>query len=562
MEGVKLAPRTHLRALVCRERERAASMLSATNLNEHVSAVLGRGAHLSQLKQLHALIVTLGHARTQFLVFKLVRFCALHLADLRYARRIFDHLPSPNIYLWTAMVTAYAARPDHAPDAFALYRDMVRRGLPRPNNFVYPHVLKSCPELSVSLGTKLVHAQVLRSGFGGYPVVQTALVDAYARSCCDIGTARQVFDEMSEKSVVSWTAMISGYTRLGQIENALLLFDNMPERDVPSWNALIAGCTQNGLFSEAISILRRMINFSVETRYKENRPNHVTIVCALSACGHTGMLQLGKGIHGYVYRIGLGPDSFISNSLVDMYGKCGSLKEARRIFERTAKRSLTSWNSMINCLALHGQTESAICVYEEMMQSGDDVIPDEVTFIGLLNACTHGGLVERGRAYFDMMTRNYGIEPRIEHYGCLIDLLGRAGRFDEALQVVRDMKMHPDEVVWGSLLNGCKIHGRTDLAEFALKKLVELEPNNGGYGAMLANLYVELGKWDEVRRVRKMLKEQDAYKTPGCSWVEVNSQLHQFYSVDLSHPQTVDIHNVLESLFSVGSKYKIRRMVK
>ena len=405
---------------------------------------------------------------------------------------------------------------------------MVRRGRPIPNQFVYPHVLKSSPEVLDSHGTEFVHTHVVKSGFGRYPVVQTALLDSYSRFCSDLGSARQLFDEMSERNVVSWTAMISGYTRLGEMGNAVLLFEGMPERDIPSWNSIIAGCTQNGLFTEAISLFRRMISMVERGPHQGIRSNQVTCVCALSACGHTGMLQLGKCIHGYIYRNGLRPDSFISNALVDMYGKCGSLKEARHVFDKTSKKNLTTWNSMINCFALHGQSESAINVFEEMMKHGDDVKPDGVTFVGLLNACTHGGLVEQGRYYFSLMISDYEIEPRIEHYGCLIDLLGRAGQFVEAMEVVSGMRMEPDEVVWGSLLNGCKIHGRIDLAEVAVKELIEMNPNNGGYGAMLANIYVDLGKWDEVRKVRKTLKEQNAHKTPGCSWIEVDNQVHQF----------------------------------
>ncbi|GAV84881.1 PPR domain-containing protein/PPR_3 domain-containing protein [Cephalotus follicularis] len=514
------------------------------NLNQCVLAIIEKCNHLNHLKQLQCFLITIGHAHTQFYAFKLVRFCTLKLNDLYYARFIFDHLRSPNVFLYTAMLTAYASQPPLA-SAFALYRHMLRGGKPKPNQFIYPHVLR-CN------GTKLVHTQILKSGFAQYPVVQTALVDSYARISADLKNARELFDEMADRNVVSWTAMISGYARLGDIGNALLLFEEMPERDVPSWNAVIAGCTQNGLFSEAISLFRRMIAVMEREKHRQNRPNQVTVVCALSACGHTGMLHSGKSIHTYVYRNGLGYDSFVSNALVDMYGKCGSLKEARRVFEMTSMKSLTAWNSMINCFALHGQGARAITVFEEMMQCGDGhVMPDGVTFIGLLNACTHGGLLEKGRAYFELMTRNYGIEPRIEHYGCLIDLLGRAGQFEEALEVVRTMNIPPDEVVWGSLLNGCRIHGHTDLAEFAVKRLIEIDPKNGGYGIMLANLYGELEKWDEARKVRKLLKERNAYKTPGCSWVEIDNQVHQFYSVDRTHPRTEEIYMMLDSLISL-----------
>ncbi|KAJ8769932.1 hypothetical protein K2173_009014 [Erythroxylum novogranatense] len=514
------------------------------SLNKHVLSVLSKCNHLNHLKQLQSFLVTLGYSQSHFYAFKLVRFCVLRLSNLAYARFIFDNLCSPNVYLYTAMVTAYASLPDY-DTAWALFRDMIRHGHDKPNHFIYPHALKSCQV------TKLVHTHITKSGFGKHPVVQTALVDSYSRSPSDICDARKVFNEMSERNVVSWTAMISGYTRIGEVGNAISLFEQMPERDTPSWNAVIAGCTQNGMFQEAISIFKNMSILAQEPDHAQNKPNSVTVVCVLSACGHTGMLQLGKSIHGYVYRHGIVADSFVSNALVDMYGKCGSLKEAGRVFEMTSKKGLTSWNSMINCLALHGQSENAISVFEEMMKCHDNVTPDEVTFVGLLNACIHGGLVEKGRLYFQMMTQEYGIEPQIEHYGCLIDVLGRAGRFEEALEVVKGMKSEPDEVVWGSLLNGCKIHSHTELAEFAVGKLNEIVPNNAGYGSILANMYGELGKWDDVRKVRKMLKERNAYKTPGCSWIEVDNTFYQFYSFDKTHPKTEDIYETLESLVAL-----------
>ncbi|CAK9155815.1 unnamed protein product [Ilex paraguariensis] len=522
-------------------------MLGSSDLYKHVLSIVEKCTHLNHLKQLQAHIITLGYSQTQFYQFKLVRLCTISLTNLNYARYIFDNLKSPNVYLYTAMITAYSSLPD-PESSLLLYRDMVRKGRPKPNQFIYPHVLKSCPEAVKSYGTELVHVHIVKTGFGKHPIVQTSLLDSYSRFCSNVNGARGLFDEMSERNVVSWTAMISGYTRVGQIGNAVSLFEEMPERDIPSWNAVIAGCTQNGMFTEAISLFRRMV--VEEGEVLGNRPNQVTVVCALSACGHTGTLQLGRCIHGFTYRCGLNPDLFISNALVDMYGKCGTLVQARRVFDKALKRSLTSWNSMINCFGLHGQSERSIGVFEEMMECKDKVRPDAVTFIGLLNACTHGGLVEQGRAYFDMMITDYAIEPRIEHYGCLIDLLGRAGQFEEAMEVVEGMRIPPDEVVWGSLLNGCKIHGHTDLAEFAVKKLIEIDPNNGGYQIMLANVYGEIGKWDEVRKVRKKLTEQHASKTPGCSWIEVDNKVHQFYSVDKTHPRTEEIYTVLECLIS------------
>lgn len=419
---------------------------------------------------------------------------------------------------------------------------MIRENRSKPNHFMFSIILKSWPEVVRSYGVELVQAQIGKSGFSGYPVVQTAILDAYSRD--DVLLARKVFDEMSERNVVSWTAMISGYTRAEKMGNAILLFEEMPEeiRDTPFWNCIIAGCVQNGLFSEAIEFFRRMV---VE---EGSRPNQGTIVCTLSALGHSGVLQIGKCIHGYIYRNGLSLCLFVANGLIDMYGKCGSFKKSRIVFDKSPETNLASWNSLMNCYALHGRSHEAIHFFEDMLRHEDGLKPDAVTFVGLLNACAHGGLVTEGRRYYDMMIKDYGIEPQIEHYGCLIDLLGRSGQFEEAMEVVQGMKTLADEVVWGALLNGCKIHRRTDLAEFAVKKLIEINPKNGGYSAMLANLYGELGKWDEAQKVRKRLSEGNVYKAAGCSWIEIDNQIHSFHSAGKSHARKEEIYAVLKCL--------------
>ncbi|CAH8387696.1 unnamed protein product [Eruca vesicaria subsp. sativa] len=502
---------------------------------QFVSDVISKSTHLNHLKQVQSFLVVAGLSHSPFLCFKLLRFCTLRLSNISYARFVFDRFSYPNTHLYAAVLTAYSSSlPLHASSAFSFFRLMLYRSVPRPNHFIYPLVLKSTPHLSSALSTPLVHSHLFKSGFHHYLVVQTALLHAYASSSVShIPLARQLFDEMSERNVVSWTALLSGYARSGDISNAIALFDEMPERDAPSWNAVLAACTQNGLFMEAISLFRKMINDPYVL------PNEVTLVCVLSACAQSGNLQLAKGIHAFAYRHSLSSHMFVSTSLVDLYGKCGNLVEASSVFKMTNKKTLTAWNSMINCFALHGRSEEAIAVFEEMMCN--HVKPDRITFIGLLNACTHGGLVTKGRHYFDIMSNRFDIEPRIEHYGCLIDLLGRAGLFNEALEVVAEMKMKPDEAIWGSLLNACKKYGHLDLAVVAVKNLVALNPNNGGYISMMANLYGEMGNWEEARRARKMIKLQNAYKTPGCSWIMIDSEVNQFYSLDKSHPKSEEI---------------------
>ncbi|XP_072955490.1 pentatricopeptide repeat-containing protein At1g33350 [Typha angustifolia] len=510
-----------------------------TNSKDQALSLLGRCTHLAHLKQLQSRLITSGHGQSQFVSFKLVRFCSLVLADLRYARSIFDSLAAPNVFLYTAMLTAYSSICD-AGSVVDLFNRMLRRGHPRPNEFIYPLVLRALfPSHDAGLNLmKLVHTHVVKSGFEGYNVVQTSLLDVYARFA-DLHTARLLFDGLSERNVVSRTAMISGYARVGKMANAMSLFEEMHERDVPSWNAVVAGCAQNGLFSDVVSLFQRMV-------VEGARPNQTTVSCVLSACGHLGMLRLGKLVHGYIYRNRIGFNSFVLNGLIDMYGKCGNLKEARWIFNVLSDRSLTTWNSMINCLALHGHSESAIVSFHEMKLQG--VKPDEVTFVGLLNACTHGGFIDEGLSYFESMSRDYQIEPEIEHYGCVIDLLGRAGRFEDAMKIVKNMRIEPDEVVWGSLLNGCRIYRVTELAEFAVRKLLEIDPNNTDYGVMLANLYSECGMWEEMGKVRKVMKKMGGKKLPGCSWIEVDNKTHQFYSGNKLHPVSDEIYKVLEEL--------------
>ncbi|XP_068653433.1 pentatricopeptide repeat-containing protein At1g33350 [Aristolochia californica] len=507
-------------------------------LNEKVLHLLRKCKHLAHLKQLQAFLIALGHEQSHFYSFKLLRFCALALSNLQYARRIFDHIDSPNTHLYTAIITAYSSVGDsHA--VFILYNQMLRRGHPRPNHFVFPHVLRSCSDECDLKGVQSIHPHVVKWGFDGYSVVQTALVDGYAK-CSLICSARDLFDEMSDRTVVSWTAMLFGYARMGLVGNAVSIFEEMPDRDVPSWNAVISGCTQNGLFPVAVSLFQRMV-------LAGERPNETTLVCALSACAHLGMLRLGRWIHGYVYRNKIGLNSFICNALLDMYGKCGSLVQSALLFDMNLGKSLASWNSLINCLALHGQNEKAIAAFKDMENMGFK--PVGVTFVGLLNACTHAGLLDEGRKYFKLMSEHYGIEPQIQHYGCFIDLLCRVGSFEEAMGVISGMKMKPDEVIWGSLLNGSRIHGNMELAEFALQKLLEMHPDNAGYGRMLANIYCESGKWEDVDNVREMVEDKGGQKTPGCSWIEVNNKLEQFYSGD-GQPATADqqILFVLQSL--------------
>ncbi|XP_062222739.1 pentatricopeptide repeat-containing protein At1g33350 [Phragmites australis] len=507
-------------------------------------AVLTRCSTRAHLEQLHAHAFVAGRAAAQPTTFHLLRFASIRLSCLPYARRLFDATPHPNVFLYSAILSAYvsasaaASSPAHARDALALFLRMLRRGRPAPNQFVYPLALRAACAVGVLL-VRSIHSHACKSGFYGYDVIKTSLLDGYSRYGM-MADARNLFDGLTERNVVSWTALVSGYARAGKAGDAIVLFEWMPERDVAAWNAVIAGCAQNGLFVEAVGIFGRMVGEGF-------RPNATTISCALSACGHLGMLKIGKVIHGYAWRTCVGFGSSVVNGLIDMYGKCGNLKGARWMFDEVSDRGLITWNSLINCLALHGHNKCAISAFNAMRDEG--VEPDEVTFVGLLNACTHGGFVDEGLRYFELMHHEYGIEPEIEHYGCIVDLLGRAGRFQDALNVINSMRVESDEVIWGSLLNACRIHRQLELAELAVRKLLELDPNNANYVVMLANVYSEGGFWEEVRKVRNLMKEETTgKKLPGCSWIEVDSKTHRFFSGDDAHPETEVIYDTLEDL--------------
>lgn len=355
---------------------------------------------------------------------------------------------------------------------------------------------------------KEIHGHILRHGFESYIHVSTTLVDMYAKYGC-VSNALNVFDFMVERNVVSWSAMIACYAKNGRPFEALKLFQEM-----------MAG-------------------------YPDDVPNSVTMVSVIQACASLTALGQGKLIHGFVLRRGLDSILPVINSLVTMYAKCGCLEIGRRVFDRMDKRDVVSWNSMISAYGIHGFGEEAIGVFNDMIDSG--VSPNKISFVSVLGACCHVGLVDEGKKLFHSM-RQYKIFPSAEHYACMVDLLGRAGRLEEAAKVVEGMRIEPGPTVWGSLLGACRIHCNTELAETACRHLFELEPMNAGNYVLLAGIYAEAMMWEEVNRVRKLLEARGLEKLPGCSWIEVKKKMYSFTSVDEFNPQIEQLHAFLAQL--------------
>nr|GMD69303.1 pentatricopeptide repeat-containing protein At3g46790, chloroplastic [Ipomoea batatas] len=325
------------------------------------------------------------------------------------------------------------------------------------------------------------------------------------------------------------------------------VFDKICNRTIYVWNALFQALSLAGHGDEVLGLYRRMIQTS------DLLPNSVTIVSVLQACGAIAALEQGKLIHGYILRKGLDTIVPVTSALVTMYARCGNLDTGQCVFDQMSKRDVVAWNSMISSYGIHGRGAKAVELFEEMVQRG--VSPTPISFVSVLGACSHAGLVEEGKVLFESMVKKHGIYPSVEHYACMVDLLGRANRLDEAARIIEDMRIEPGPEVWGSLLGSCRIHCNVELAERASRRLFELEPKNAGNYVLLADIYAEAGMWEEVKRVKKLLDCRELEKVSGCSWIEVRRRVYSLTSVEEFNPQIEQIHALLLQLSAEMKDY-------
>lgn len=374
-----------------------------------------------------------------------------------------------------------------------------------------------------------------------YPNVVTwnALLTAFFRRG-DVKGAERVFNLMPAKSLASYNLMLGGYTKLGEFELARRVFEEMPMKDEVSWSTMIVGLTQHGCFDEAFGYFRRLHKVGM-------RPNEVSLTGVLSACAHAGALEFAKILHGFVEKVGLVWIIPVNNALTDTYSKCGSVDMARLVFQRMpGEKSIVSWTSMIAGLAMQGYGEEALGLFHEMEESG--ITPDGVAFVAILYACSHAGLIEQGCEVFDKMSKIYGIKPEIEHYGCMVDLYGRAGQLLKAYNFVTQMPIPPNAIIWRTLLGACSFHGNVNLAEQVKKRLSELDPNNSGDHVLLSNIYAVAGKWKDVATVRRSMAELKLTKTPGWSMIEVNKVMYTFIAGMKQDDVTKEAYKTLKEI--------------
>ncbi|CAL5444942.1 unnamed protein product [Camellia sinensis] len=404
-----------------------------------------------------------------------------------------------------SLVRTYTHLNKHIHSVF-VYTQM-RKAEIFPDFSTFPAVLKSVAQLGRGDIGKSIHCCVVKMGFFSDIITNTALVHMYC-ICLLPSEGRQLFDEM-------------------------------PERNAVSWNALITGYTHNRKFREAIDVYREMQAAGAE-------PGEVTMVGVLSACAHLGALNQGKWIHDYICHNRLRLNVFVGTALLDMYAKCGVVDEAEKVFGAMRVKNVYTWNVLISGYAMNGQGEAALQAFNRMIM--ENFRPDEITFLGILCACCHQGLVDIGKRHFISMKEEYALQPRIEHYGCMVDLLGRAGLLDEAQELIGTMNRKPDPIIWRALLGACRIHGQTQLGEFAIKNLLELEPKNGENYVLLSNLYARDRKWIEVGKVREMMNRIGIRKVPGCSSIEIENVVYEFVVSDLMEPRYEELYKSLADM--------------
>lgn len=562
-------------------------------------------ARVEEGRQVHGLICKLGFTSYNTVVNSLISFYFVR-RKVSCAQKLFDELSDRDVISWNSMISGYVKNGSE-DKGIEIFIKMLAFGVD-VDLATLVNVLVACANMGTLLLGKAVHSYSIKAAALDREVMfNNTLLDMYSK-CGDLNSAIRVFEKMDEKTVVSWTSMIAGYVREGLSDGAIKLFDEMKSRgvepdvyavtsilhacavncnlnsgtivhnyikennlesnsfasnalmdmyakcgsmedahnvfshmkrkDVISWNTMIGGYSKNSLPNEALDLFAEM--------QRELKPDSTTVACILPACASLAALDRGREIHGYALRNGYSKDKYVVNALVDMYVKCGLLVLAQSLFDMIPDKDLVSWTVMIAGYGMHGFGSEAVNSFKQMRIAG--IEPDEVSFISILYACSHSGLLDEGWKFFNIMKRECQIEPKLEHYACMVDLLARTGKLAKARKFIETMPIKPDATIWGALLCGCRIHHDVILAEKVAERIFELEPENTGYYVLLANIYAEAEKWEEVQKLRKKIGQRGLKKNPGCSWIEIKGKVNIFVAGDRSKPQAKKIELLLNRL--------------
>ncbi|XWS64459.1 hypothetical protein CRYUN_Cryun05aG0005700 [Craigia yunnanensis] len=457
------------------------------------------------LREIHAHFLRQCLHQSNQILSHFVSVCG-HLNKMNYANLVFLQTHNPNILLFNSMVKGYSLNGPFE-EAITLFSLIKTHGI-WPDEYTFSPLLKACSGLDDSRIGQCIHGEVIKSGFARFGSVQIGVVELYSSSG-RMEESKKVFDGMSQRDVIIWNLMIRGFCKRGDVDMGLSLFRQMSERSVVSWNSMISYLAQSGRPSEALALFHEMKELGFQ-------PDEATMVIVLPICAHLGAIDVGQWIHSYAESSRFYQNAVsVGNALMDFYSKCGNLETSLQIFNDMPCKNVVSWNAMISGLAFNGRGELGVELFEEMMNKGEK--PNDATFIGVLTCCAHAGLLEKGQELFASMSENYFIDPKLEHYGCMVDLLARNGCVRMAYDLIRSMHIMPNATLWGSLLSACRTYGELELAELAVKELIILEPWNSGNYVLLSNIYAEEGRWDEVEKIRVLMREKNVKKAMGQS---------------------------------------------
>ncbi|KAK9143978.1 hypothetical protein Syun_013378 [Stephania yunnanensis] len=503
---------------------------------------------------------------------------------LAEARKLFQEMElseaKPDVITWNSLLSGYLLH-ESSEKVLVILQKMQSAGF-KPNSSSIATVLQAISDLGLLVSGKEVHGYVIRNGLEHDVYVGTSLIDMYLK-CSSLSGAQAAFDYMKNKNVFAWNSIITGYAFNGHFDEAFKHLEQMKQEginpDMVTWNGLVSGYSLRGHSNEAVALIRQMKTLGVEPNvvswtalisgccqtgnYKDSfrffgymvlegiKPNSTTTSTLLRACAGMSLLQKGEEIHCLTIRNCTFEDPVVATSLIDMYCKSGSLKKALDIFRKCQKKGVASWNSMIMGLAIHGRGKEAISLFNEMCDAG--IKPDSITFTAVLSGCKHSGLIDDGWKYFDSMAKDFNMMPTLEHYSCMVDLLGRCGYLDEAWDFIQQMPLEADAGTWGALLGACRIHKNLELAEIASKHLFKLEPYNSANYILMMNLYANANRWENVENLRDLMDAKSVNNRPGWSWIQIDEKIHVFSAVGKPHR---DIGEIYYELYQLVSKIK------
>lgn len=475
-------------------------IISACTELESESLLLG--------KQLHSWVIRSGFALDVCIGCSLVDMYAKCSVDgsLDDSRRVFDRMEDHNVMSWTAIITGYVQRGGRDKEAIELFCRMMESPVP-PNHFTFSSVLKACGNLSDSHIGEQFYGLVVKHGFASDDCVENSVISMYARSG-RMDNAQKAFESLFEKNLVSYNTIVDAYAKNLDSEGAFKLFQEITDAGI--------------------------------------EVNAFTFASLLSGASNIGAIGKGEQIHAQLLKSGFQSNQRVSNALISMYARCGHIEAAFQVFKEMGDHNVISWTSMITGFAKHGFATRALEIFHKMLETG--IRPNEITYVAVLSACSHAGVISKGWEIFKSMQKEHGIAPRMEHYACMVDLLGRSGSLREAFEFINTMPFTPDALVWRTFLGACRVHHDKELGEHAAKMILQQDPLDAAAYILLSNLYASAGQWEDVTQIRKNMKERNLIKEAGCSWIEVDNKMHRFHVADTSHPQVQEIYEKLDEM--------------